>query len=237
MEFLKAHWKHLLLANYKVDPELISSRVPDQTRLDIFEGKCFLSLVAFLFDNTRVLGIPVPFHRKFEEVNLRFYVVAEREPTRRAVTFVQEIVPKRVIPLIANTLFHENYVATRMSHRLQFDPNDQKQVNSVDYQWGQGLENRIAARIQRSLELPLTGSVSEFITEHYWGYANGPGGTLEYRVKHPKWVGCVIDDYDIEVDFERVYGPSFGFLKDLKPENVIYAQGSPVSVSFPSRLR
>jgi uncharacterized protein YqjF (DUF2071 family) len=33
-----------------------------------------VSLVGFLFQNTRLRSIPIPFHRIFEEVNLRFYV-------------------------------------------------------------------------------------------------------------------------------------------------------------------
>ena len=31
-------------------------------------------LVGFLFLNTSVFGVGIPFHRDFEEVNLRFYV-------------------------------------------------------------------------------------------------------------------------------------------------------------------
>jgi len=237
MNFLTAHWKHLLLANYEVDPESLRPRVPAHTRLDLFEGKCFLSLVAFLFDNTRVLGIPVPFHRKFEEVNLRFYVVPEQDPGKRAVTFIQEIVPKRVIPWIANTLFHENYVATPMSHQLKMAANQPDVVQEVEYLWGDGMKNRISAKVQKPLELPVEGSLSEFITEHYWGYSNGPNGTLEYRVKHPKWIGCTVDLHQINIDFEQAYGSSFGFLRDQTPSSVIYALGSPVSVSLPKRLK
>ena len=34
----------------------------------------YVSLVGFRFLNTRVLGVSIPFHRDFDEVNLRFYV-------------------------------------------------------------------------------------------------------------------------------------------------------------------
>ena len=49
------------MANYEVDPELLRFRVPAGTELDLFDGRCFVSLVGFMFLNTRVLGIPVPF--------------------------------------------------------------------------------------------------------------------------------------------------------------------------------
>lgn len=236
MDFLSAHWKHLLLANYEVEPQLLEPLVPARTKLDFFQGKCFVSLVAFLFDQTRVLGIPVPFHRKFEEVNLRFYVVPDRDPSLRAVTFIREIVPKRAIPLIANSLFNENYVATPMSHSLSPSPGHDHQISSVEYRWGRKLENRFQATIESPLAIPSPGTLGEFITEHYWGYAKGPSRTLEYRVKHPQWISCPVSNTQIEVDFGSVYGPQFAFLSELQPANVLYALGSPVSVSFPGAL-
>ena len=64
----------LILINYEVKPEILKKHVPFGTELDIHEGKCYLSLVGFLFLNTKVLGIKIPYHINFEEVNLRFYV-------------------------------------------------------------------------------------------------------------------------------------------------------------------
>ncbi|MFM7517249.1 MAG: YqjF family protein [Pirellula sp.] len=236
MEFLSAHWKHLLLANYVIDPGLLEPYVPARTKLDTFRGDCYVSLVAFLFDHTRILGIPIPFHRRFEEVNLRFYVVPDRDPGLRAVTFLREIVPLSAIPLIANNLFYENYVATPMSHRFDPPKENQDGLRQLEYRWGKNLEHRIGAKIDRALELPPPGSLGEFITEHYWGYAKGPKRTLEYQVKHPQWVSCLVDEYQIDVDFAAVYGERFGFLKDIKPANFLYALGSPVTVSFPGKL-
>jgi hypothetical protein len=51
------------------------------------------------FADTRLAGVPVPFHRRFEEVNLRFHVRRETGgETRRGVVFVKEIVPRRAVP-------------------------------------------------------------------------------------------------------------------------------------------
>ena len=48
--------------------------LPNGVELDFWDGKCLISVVGFMFLNTQLLGISVPFHRNFEEVNLRFYV-------------------------------------------------------------------------------------------------------------------------------------------------------------------
>ena len=229
MNFLSAHWKHLLLANYVVDRQLLEPLVPQHTSLDTFDGKVFVSLVAFLFDHTRLLGMPIPFHRKFEEVNLRFYVTPDKDPAVRAVTFVKEIVPKRAIPLIANSLFAENYATARMCHGQTGD--------GCWYAWGDAGGNRISARIEPGLAYPAPGSIGEFITEHYRGYAQGRKSTLEYRVAHPPWRCGTVTDFQIAVDFGENYGEPFDFLSDQPPCNVLYAEGSPVTVSFPARLR
>ena len=88
-KFLTAKWHDLIMANYEVSPKLLESRVPLGTTLDFHDRKCFVSLVAFMFLETRVLKIPVPFHVNFEEVNLRFYVLREMpEETKRGVVFI-----------------------------------------------------------------------------------------------------------------------------------------------------
>ena len=228
MKFLTARWEHLLLANYSVTPDRLAPFVPRRTVLDEFDGHAFVSLVAFLFNRTRVLGLPVPGHTRFEEVNLRFYVTPDNDPDQRAVTFIKEIVPRRAIPLIANRLFHENYVALPMRHRNELD--------SHSYSWGPNFTDRFTAKVDSELVYPEAGSIDEFITEHYWGYAGGGRRTLEYRVEHPQWRCRRVVDYEIDVDFAANYGEEFRFLSTQEPHSVLYAEGSEVSVSFPRRL-
>ena len=101
-KFLTAQWRDLLMVNYEVDPSLLADRVPLGTTLDLFEGKCFVSLVGFMFLDTRVMDFLIPFHVNFEEVNLRFYVKREtRTEIRRGVVFIKEIVPRGAIAWVA----------------------------------------------------------------------------------------------------------------------------------------
>jgi len=72
--FLTAEWRNLAMLNYEVDRVLLNKFVPTGTELDCWNGKTFISLVGFQFLRTKVCGIPIPFHRNFDEVNLRFYV-------------------------------------------------------------------------------------------------------------------------------------------------------------------
>src|SRR5690606_18853754 len=115
--FLRADWRKLAIANYAVDPELLKPNIPHGTELDLWNDICYVSLVGFMFQRTRVLGIAVPFHTDFPEVNLRFYVRRkEGDEWRRGVVFIQECVPRAALSFIANTMYGENYRTMPMEH-------------------------------------------------------------------------------------------------------------------------
>lgn len=235
MSFLKAEWRKLVLVNYEVSPDLLLPYVPAGTELDVWEGKCYVSLVGFLFRNTRVLGLRIPGHVNFEEVNLRFYVVRKvNEEVRRGVVFVREIVPNPAISTIANLCYKENYVTRRMNHDISTKGDE----IAVSYSWSEnGLEQQFsvnAAIVQQEL---MRGSEAEFITEHYWGYAKvDDQGTNEYEVTHPRWQIYPVREYEIRVDFERVYGAEFKALNDLRPSSIFLAEGSEITVESKSRI-
>src|SRR5271170_5194847 len=105
--FLTAEWRSLVMLNYEIDPAVLRPFVPAGTELDQWQGKTFVSMVGFLFLETRVLGVAIPFHANFEEVNLRFYVRRmTRDGWRRAVVFIKELVPRRAIAWTARTFYN-----------------------------------------------------------------------------------------------------------------------------------
>ena len=90
-KFLTAKWLDLIMANYSVEPNLLQEFVPNGTKLDFWNGECYVSLVAFQFVETRVLGFKIPWHTNFEEVNLRFYVKREtKDEIKRALRIKKE---------------------------------------------------------------------------------------------------------------------------------------------------
>jgi len=108
--FLEAEWRKLIMANYEIDPSILKSYLPNKTELDLFNGVCYVSLIGFLFSNTRMLGVKVPLHINFEEVNLRFYVrYNDAGVWKRGTVFIKEIVSKPAITFVANTLYKEKY--------------------------------------------------------------------------------------------------------------------------------
>ncbi len=230
-KFLTARWEDLILVTYEVEPSLLAERLPQDTSLDLADGRCFVSLVAFMFRNTRVLGVPVPLHVNFEEVNLRFYVKYEAATEiRRGVVFIKEIVPRLAIATVAHFLYGEPYEAWRMNHDIS--------DTHVRYGWRKDAStNSLSVGRGKSLGVPTEGSHGEFIIEHYWGYTKrGAVRTDEYKVEHPKWELFSPDAPSIDVDFAGTYGPEFDFLARQKPYSILLAKGSEISVYKGAKL-
>lgn len=229
MSFLKAEWRKLVLVNYVIEPAVLLKYLPAKTELDTWNGRCYVSVVGFMFLHTKLLGFSIPFHRHFEEVNLRFYVkYKDGSAWKRGVVFIKEIVPKPALTFVANTVYKEHYQTLRMSHQW-FETHERR---FVKYAWEVNKQtNFIAVNASPNPEKIAVGSEAEFITEHYWGYTKtSEKSTLEYEVRHPRWEVYQVTDFEVNVDFKANYGEDFAFLSDQKPFSVMLAEGSEVSV-------
>jgi len=228
--FLTAEWRHLAMLNYEVDAARLAGLVPRGTELDSWNGRSYMSVVGFLFLDTRVLGVPIPFHRNFEEVNLRFYVRRRAEDGwRRGVVFVKEIVPRAAIACVACSLYDEKYVALPMRHRIDA---------AVSYEWTfEGRVQRLSLTPASEPRPLIPGSEEEFIAEHYWGYtAQRDGGACEYRVDHSPWRVASASSAVLDCDAGRLYGEAFAEVLCGRPTSAFLAEGSPVSVSSGVRI-
>lgn len=229
MNFLKAEWRKLAIINYEIDPEILIKYLPEGTELDFYKGKCYISLVGFMFLNTRLLGLRIPFHRNFEEVNLRFYVKKrENNAWKRGVVFIKEIVPKPALSFIANAIYNENYKTLPMKNAIA--KKDHEML--VTYSWKDKTWHsmEITADLQA---LPMeSDSEFEFITEHYYGFTKNDNKTSEYEVCHPQWKYYLVKDHQLTIDFERIYGKDFKFLNIQDPLSVMLAEGSEIIVKI-----
>jgi len=225
--FLTAEWRHLAMLNFEVDPAILAGWVPRGTEIDFWHGRTYLSIVAFRFLHTRVWHCGLPFHRHFDEVNLRFYVRRrEGDVWKRGVVFIKEIVPRRLIAWAARRFYNENYVALPMRHRLL------PEAGVVAYEWfcagsWQGFE----VLTDGTPEIPAAESEASFITEHYWGYARQPeGATKEYQVEHPPWHVWSARLLHWQCNIAEIYGPQLVPFLTAEPTSVFVAAGSAVVV-------
>lgn len=227
------------MLNYEVDAGLLLPFVPAGTELDRWQGKVFVSLVGFQFLKTKLFGfLPIPMHSNFEEVNLRFYVRREAgREVRRGVVFIRELVPRRAIAWVARTFYNENYVALPMAHEIRSAGGNNL---GVAYRWQGKNWSKISLETVGHPELAIEGSVEQFITEHYWGYAAQPrGACVEYRVTHPSWKVWQVRESAFEGDAEdarKLYGKHLAAVLRAKPDSAFLAEGSAVAVMRGRRL-
>jgi hypothetical protein len=228
MSFLTGSWENLILANYTVNKQLLLPHVPKGTMLDSYKGAYYVSLVGFLFKDTKLLGVPVPFHRNFEEVNLRFYVkYFENNTWKRGVVFIKELVPKPALTFVANTIYKEHYQTVPMQHKWTKSMHDQTICYAWDYE---KVRQNLQVKASLNSKKIASGTAAEFITEHYFGYTKYNNTTFEYEVIHPKWEHYEVMDYAINIDFKNNYGTHFSVLNRQNPHSVLLCKGSKISV-------
>ena len=223
--FLTADWRDLALVNYEIEPDMLTPYVPAGTEIDLWEGRCYVSVVGLRFLKTKLLGVPIPFHRDFPEVNLRFYVRREVEgQVRRGVVFIKEIVPRHAVTWVARSVYNENYVTLAMRHEIGPD--------SFRYEWRFRRDwNRLSVTTRREWSVPDLDSEASFVAEHYWGYAaQRDGSTLEYEVEHPRWRMAQADEVEYECDVAGLYGEEFVEALSREPVSAFLAEGSGVVV-------
>ena len=234
--FLRAEWRNLAMLNYEVAPGLLAGFVPAGTELDQWQGKTFVSLVGFRFLKTSVRGMAIPFHRNFDEVNLRFYVRrSEGAEIRRGVVFIREIVPRWAIATMARRLYNESYIALPMDHRAESRGGSGL---SVEYAWrSRSGWNRMRLSADGEPAPAQEGSEEQFITEHYWGYTRQrDGGTVEYHVTHPQWRVWRCANAGFFGDGAAIYGADFGKVLARRPDSAFVAEGSAVRVFAGARI-
>ena len=223
--FLSARWSNLILITYAVPPALLTPHLPRGVELDTRDGQAFASLVAFDFEDTRVLGVAWPGFRRFAEMNLRFYV---RQGQRRGVMFIREIVPQWLVAAIARGAYNEPYVAAP----LHSATTRSAATLTVEHRlrW-RGALQRVSATGSLATERPAADSAEHFFKEHEWGFGRSRlGRTISYQVIHPHWDIYPLLDWQVDLDWAAVYGPQWAFLQAAQPYSTVFAVGSAVQV-------
>jgi hypothetical protein len=233
--FLTAAWRYVVMLNFRVPTHVLVPFVPRGTELDPWRGEHWVSLVGFRFLDTRVMGAAIPAHRRFPEVNLRFYVRPIGDD-RRAVVFLKEIVPRRAVATLARVLYNEPYAVRAMTVAAPLV--ETESPGRVSYGWRHRSRwNRFGVTATGPPVPIASGSDEEFFAEHYWGYTRQrDGSTIEYAVEHPRWRAWHATNLEYDVDAIAEYGPSLGAALSVPPASAFITDGSRIAVGRPKKL-
>ena len=235
--FLRAEWRSLAILTFEAEASLLRPFVPAGTELDQHDGRSLVSLVGFRFLKTSILGCRVPFHEAFDEVNLRIYVRREQLGVLRlGVSFIREVVSRRLVAYLARVAYNEPYVVRRM--RSEIPTGAQVTPFRVQYAWrGERGWDSMALTAVGSPLMPRAQSLESFVTARAWGYSRqADGSTLEYHVEHAPWRLWVGREPEVRGDMGNAFGTNVGGALSTLPACVVLAEGSEVTVSRPSPI-
>jgi uncharacterized protein YqjF (DUF2071 family) len=245
---VSAVWSDLLIASYAVPDHILRPFLPPGQQLDQWQGRAHLSVVAFRFQDARVLGAPSPppFHN-FPQWNLRFYVkpsddvhahseVAEGQrgaQGERGVVFVKEFVPHPMVAATVRLLYQEPYQSAPLTcrtiqvgtlRRVRYD------LTVCDRR------HTLAVSARGGASVPAPGTAAAFFTGQGWGCGRDRAGRpIRFQVTHPPWRVYELEQCDLAVDFGLLYGPAWQFLQAQSPASVVLCEGSAVCVSRSQR--
>ena len=233
--FLTAVWSDLILISYAVPDDVLLPYLAPGLELDKWNGSAYCSLVAFNFEQARVLGWSVPYPCSlcdFPEFNLRIYV---KRSGQRGVVFVRELAPNPLVCGLAKLLYNEPYSAVPMVSRVT-EVSGVRRVRH-DFRVG-GKAQMVAVTASSQAELPAKESFETWVKEQEAGFNHQRfGGTVTgFRVWHPAWRVYPIKEYTMNIDFAHLYGPQWTFLRGREPDSVVLAEGSQIKI-YPNKTK
>ncbi|MFN8416473.1 MAG: DUF2071 domain-containing protein [Cytophagaceae bacterium] len=231
--FLTAEWRKLILANYEIDSKVLTPFLPAGTEVDSWEDRTYVSYVGFLFDQVKVKGLSIPYHQSFPEFNLRFYVRFKMDNKwHRGVTFIKEIVPKRMVSLVANTVYGEHYQTLPMEHF--WDQSEHEQSIEYRFRWKKDW-NYIRVKASNEPMLIKPNSEAEYITQQVYGVTRLSANRTDlYEVEHPLWEVYPMHQLQFGVHTSALFGDEFIPFLETKPVSTFLAEGSAIKV-FPGK--
>ena len=232
---LSANWTDLLVLNFETDKKFLEHYLPAGLELNDWNGQYFMSLVGFEFSNTKLFGIPSPVHRRFAELNLRFYVKRRiKDQWRKGVVFIKEIAPSWLVGQVAGWLYKESFVALPVKKSMT--PLDNKV--RIGYTMKINNEQNYLSALATTAAVEYSNdSLEGFILDHYWGYTRVTKIlTNEFEVIHRPWKIYPVMSADIKLDIPALYGKEFEPWLARPPQNMFLMDGSETKVTWPRSL-
>jgi hypothetical protein len=111
-------------------------------------------------------------------------------------------------------------------------------LQSVEYQFGKSTEQcRMTLHVESPLRKLELGSEEEFLSHRGWGYTRQrDGGTIEYRVEHPRWSIWNNSRWELDGPLTEFYDRPFADILSAGPSSAFIASGSEVAVHLPERI-
>lgn len=183
-------WNRLIFLHWQVDLDELQKHVPEKLEIDLFDGKPWVSLVAFTMEQTRPRNLPaVKFISDFDEINIRTYVKCNN---KTGVYFLSIEAGKSLSCKTARVVSGLPYRFSKMNRIGGCYKSENSQRGDsfeVDYTIGK------EARQKSPLDVWLTERYAVFDYHH--------PSMIEFEVLHPEWPIQQVEIHNLKTHYPR----------------------------------
>ncbi|WP_225587083.1 YqjF family protein [Algoriphagus sp. Y33] len=200
-------WNNAIFLHWQVDYRELRALVPTDLEIDLFDGKAWVSLVAFTMEKIRPRILPAfPPISNFDEINVRTYV---KNGKKTGVYFLSIEGGNRVSCKVARTLSKLPYRYSKMKRGRGLFRSVNKLYND---------KMKIAYEIGH--ELKEKTDLDRWLTERYALFQDTKTSINEFEIHHVEWPVYELEKIELEIEYVR-----FGeFLKTF-PDRMHYSTG------------
>ncbi len=200
-------WNDAIFIHYQVEIDELVKFVPKDLEIDLFEGKPWISIVAFTMEKIRPKSLPsIQAISNFDEINIRTYV---KYKGKSGVYFLSIEGGKKLSCKIAKIISELPY---RYSE-IKRTKNSYKSKNQ-DFNDSLKINFNIGKKLEQKSELDL------WLTERYALFQDSKGFLNEYEIHHLEWEINEIDISELQINYKR-----FENLIKETPNRINYSKG------------
>ena len=217
-------WSNLLICSWAVELDAIRPLLAPGLIPHGWRGNAYVSLVGLTVSDHRCAGVALH-PRNFRQVNIRSYVQPEQGGPP-GVLFIRQFIPHRLTAMAARALWREPF------RKLEIAADNPCTRDEVEYRWPNGHMKATASELWTS---PEPDSLEEFLTARQWAY-QPRRKPRRYAAEREPWLLNAPHAYDVDCDFTALthaLAPNPG----RSPDSVLLADGGPVRITIPERIR
>jgi len=200
-------WNNAIFLHWQVDLSELQKLVPKELEIDLFEGKPWVSVVAFTMEKIRPKNLPYfPPISNFDEINIRTYI---KSGNKTGVYFLSIEGGKVISCKIAKGISELPYRYSKINRTANQYISKNSMFNdelNIEYTVGKEISSKT--------------SLDKWLTERYALFQDSEKSINEFEIHHLEWPVSNIDIHKLELSYQR-----FATLLQNKPNKVQYSKG------------
>lgn len=200
-------WNKAIFLHWQVEFSELKKFVPEELEIDLFDGKPWISVVAFTMEKIRPKNLPsFPPISDFDEVNIRTYVKSNH---KAGVYFLSMEGGKKISCKVARSISQLPYRFSRMKrteHRYESNNTEFNDKLDIQFAIGKAITEKTA--------------LETWLTERYALFQDTEKSINQFEIHHLEWPINEMDLKALEIDY-----PRFNQLIEGKPHSFQYSEG------------